>query len=817
MLQAKARWNVGKLEEEQAQTIAQSLQLSPLLSRLLAVRGITDIEHAAEYLHGGTDRTHDPFLLDGMDRAVERIRRAIRDGEKIRVYGDYDADGVSSTSLMVHLLNQLDCSFDTYIPHRVHEGYGLNKAALDAAKAQGIGLIVTVDTGISAIEQVAYAASLGIDIIVTDHHEPPEQLPAAYALVNPKKPDCPYPYKHLAGVGVAFKLAQALLGRLPEELLEYVAIGTIADLMPLTGENRIMVKQGLERMRATSCAGIRALLGVAGVAVKEVNSTHIGFSLAPRINASGRLLSADAAVQLLTTANEQEAEQLANELDQLNKERQRIVDDMTKQAVAMVEELIAAAGELPKAIVLAQEGWNVGVIGIVASKMVDRYYRPTIILGIDKETGMAKGSARSIAGFDMYRALTHCDDLMDHFGGHQMAAGMTLEAGNLPELGERLCKLAAEWLTAEDYMPLLHADLVCAFEDINLENIRQLEQLGPFGAGNPSPRLLFTGLALNEMRTIGKEHQHLKLSLQSGARESAAAVEAVGFGKGSLSEWISPASATLDVLGELSVNEWNGVRRPQIMIQDLRVPTVQLFDWRGAAKPERKVAELLEKLKRKPAQAASGNWPAAVVSFGSSLPEALKPFSADTALWTVDISARFHPQNELARKFSISEARDIVLFSIPDTMEQIEALGSQAGAVERYYAVYGDTDSDRQAGVMPGRDMFKTVYGAAVWLEKNETPRTGYCQAIAKRAGLSPALVRFMMEVFAELGLAEPTADGYRLVPSATKKDLSASLLYRARMKRPDVEQAMLYSSAKELLDKLMEYQPRETLLEEIV
>jgi single-stranded-DNA-specific exonuclease len=350
MLQGKARWTVGQSEEggDKAQTLEKELNVSPFLSRLLAARGITESEQAAAFLHGGTDCIHDPFLLDGMDLAVGRIRRAIESGEKIRIYGDYDADGVSSTSLMVSLFKQLGCDFDYYIPHRVQEGYGLHNGAIDIAKEQGVSLMVTVDTGISAVEQIAYAASLGIDVVVTDHHEPPEHLPGAYALVNPKKSDCPYPFKQLAGVGVAVKLAQALLGRWPEELLEYVAIGTIADLMHLSDENRMMVKQGIERIRNTANPGLRALLEVSGVAVKDVNSTHIGFALAPRINASGRLLSADAAVRLLTTDSEQEAMQLADNLDALNKERQRIVDDMTKEAAAMVERLRDASGQLPR-------------------------------------------------------------------------------------------------------------------------------------------------------------------------------------------------------------------------------------------------------------------------------------------------------------------------------------------------------------------------------------------------------------------------------------------------------------------------------------
>lgn len=810
MLPTKSRWSIGSADPKAADALSQALNVSPLIARLLAVRGLTDIAHATRFLHGGTDQMHDPFLLDGMADAVKRIRLAMDAGEKIRVYGDYDADGVSSTTLMVHLLRQMNCSFDYYIPHRVHEGYGLNIPALDAAKEQGVNLIVTVDTGISAVEQIAYAHSIGLDVVVTDHHEPPDVLPQAYAIINPKKPGCPYPYKQLAGVGVALKLAQALLGRWPEELLEFAAIGTVADLMPLTEENRIIVKQGLERMRQTTNFGIKALFEVAGIPLKDVNSTHIGFALAPRINASGRLLSADTSVRLLTTTSEQEAEILAFELDQLNKERQRIVNEIAKQAIEMVEEQRGGNGELPKAIVLAQEDWNVGVIGIVASRIVDKYYLPTIILGIDKETGMAKGSARSIAGFDMYRALTHCQDLMEHYGGHQMAAGMTLTREHLPELARRMSRLAMEWLAPDDFIPVMQADMLCEVNEVDLESISQLELLGPFGMGNPSPRFVFKELALRDMRTIGKEQQHLKLSLQCAKSETAAAVDAVGFGQGRLAEWIS-SSASIDVLGELSVNEWNGVRRPQIMIQDLGVHRVQLFDWRGTPSPERKLSELCARLERHPQ--GRGRLPAVVV-FGKESPHILTQSRDAFSLWCADLHGRFRPCNEAARNNALSDAYDVMLYSLPDRMEQLDALAAEAASVQRYYAAFGGTEADKQSGILPSRDMFKSVYGAVMALQQ----KPAGAEWIAKRSGVQLPLTRFILDVFTELSLMEPLGDGYRIITSTEKKDLTASLLYQSRMKRPDVEQELMYSSARELLSRLFaKHKHSQTMLEGIV
>ncbi|WP_079910063.1 single-stranded-DNA-specific exonuclease RecJ [Paenibacillus sp. 32352] len=814
MLQARARWNISETDERQAEALAKELGISPLVARLLVGRGMTDKEHAAAFLNGGTDHIHDPFLLDGMESAVLRIRQALERGEYIRVYGDYDADGVSSTTLMVHLLRQLHASFDYYIPHRVLEGYGLNKAAIESAHQQGVKLIITVDTGISAVEEIAYAAELGVDVIVTDHHEPPELLPEAYAIINPKKPGCPYPFKHLAGVGVALKLAQALLGRWPEELLEYAAIGTVADLMQLLGENRVIVKQGIKRMRSSTNWGIRALLDVAGIQMKDVNSTHIGFALAPRINASGRLNNADDAVKLLITEDQQEAETLAYELDALNKERQRIVDEMTKHAMSMVEE--QKADGLKKVIVLAHEQWNVGVIGIVASKLMDKFYRPTIILGIDKETGMAKGSARSIAGFDLYQALTHCHDLMEHFGGHQAAAGMTLSKDHLPELERRLNVLVEEWLGPEDFIPLIHADIEGSLDDVGVETIQQLEQLGPFGMGNPMPKFVFTNVGCQEMRTIGKDQQHIKMTLMKGTEEASAALDAVGFNKASVLPWISP-TASMDVLGELSINEWNGVRKPQLMIQDVRIPYIQLFDWRGVARLESKLMDLTDRLAELNSAQEDRKLPS-VLTFATEDKQLRMKYSKLYPIWGVDMSGSepFVPYNELARQQKKSGITDMILYDLPDSLRTFERAISSAEHVERWYAVF--SGSLQQQGTLPGRDMFKTVY-AAVQKQGEPIQKANYfVEALTRRSGYSKEVILFILDVFIELGFIRRSAEGYVPVPNPAKKDLTTSKLYQQRQQSLDVEQALLYSTAQQLVEWLHQlHNQTKPSLEEII
>ncbi|WP_091186043.1 single-stranded-DNA-specific exonuclease RecJ [Paenibacillus catalpae] len=596
MIQAKTRWNLApwsKEDEQQARQLSELLGVPHLVAKLLVQRGYKEKESAENFLRGGEDRLHDPYLLKGMKEAVARIQQAAVNGEFIRIYGDYDADGVSSTSLLIHVFRELGYTFDYYIPHRALEGYGLNKGAIDLAAADGVRLIVTVDTGISAYEQVEYAKQLGIDIVVTDHHEPPDQLPDAVAVVNPKQGDCPYPFKGLAGVGVAFKLAHALMERPPMEWADIVCLGTIADIMPLTDENRVLVRAGLARLQNTGNTGFRALSEACGIELDQVTSTTVAFGMAPRINAAGRLDHAKRAVELLTTGDYDEAIRAASSLDVLNKERQRIVDGIVKEAEQQWqgkrEAAKAAAIPEPPVIVLAGEGWNVGVIGIVASKILERYYKPVIILGIDADSGMCKGSARSIEGYDLHAALTECDHLLDHYGGHQAAAGMSLHRDHLQAFEEKLGELALEWLTEQDWIPKTAIDLVCSVEDASVHTIGQLAQLEPFGAGNPSPRLLLHSAELSDYRTMGKDSRHLKLSLRSGRT----ALDAVGFGMGELSQRLQ-SGLPVDLVGELSINEWNGQRKAQLHIHDL------YFGGAGARFPEREhFGQVYQLLKRK--------------------------------------------------------------------------------------------------------------------------------------------------------------------------------------------------------------------------
>lgn len=787
MLHSKTRWQSPAADPDKVRELARSLSVSPLLSSLLVTRGLTAPDEALLFMDGGADDSHDPFLLKGMAEAVPRIRKALQEEEHILVYGDYDADGVSSTSLMIYLLRHLGASFDIYIPHRSNEGYGLHNHALDWAVQQGVSLVITVDTGISAVHQIAYAADLGIDVIVTDHHEPPELLPEAFALINPKLPDCPYPFKGLAGVGVAYKLAEALLdGKVPEEWSEIAAIGTVADLMPLLGENRSLVRKGLASMRKSPFPGVRALLEVSGITMNTVSAVNIAFGVAPRINASGRLDHAGRAVALLTTADSDEAGHLASELDLLNKERQMVVERIVGEATDKLIRQIGD-GQPPDIIVLADQGWNVGVVGIVASKLLERYYRPVIILDIHPETGMCKGSARSIPGLDIYEALTSCAGLMDHYGGHPAAAGMSLHRDNLDAFAAALNEYAAEVLTPEHLIPVTAADGDIAIADLTLQAALEMDRLAPFGMSNPLPKFIVRGAAVKETRKMGQEGKHLKLVLQQGRHT----IEAVAFGKGELADLL-PGGTMIDVLAELSVNEWNGSRKPQLMLQDLAVPEAQLFDLRGTADAVRQALRLKEVL-----QPYSGSAPfTAAAVFQNSR---LSPLSdlKGMSLWVYDeeggINALHHGQAEPDGKVSL-----LCLLDMPETPEQLDALLAAFPQAENIALLHARRDG-RDRLQVPTRDHFKVLYKLLASIAASAVPEHEVLLRLSRQSSLSVRMLGRMLDVFEELDFIERTGGMISFVSQPAAKNLSASRHFVRLGQTAEMEQYFMESSPREL------------------
>lgn len=548
---------------------ARRIGRSPLLAALLYQRQLRDPQSVAAFVQAEyRSGLHDPLLMKGMPEASERIARAIAAGEPMAVYGDFDTDGVTAVTLLVQAITAMGGTIRPYIPHRTREGYGLNNLAVGQLAADGVRLLITVDCGISNVDEVAQATALGLDVIVTDHHHPPEVLPAAFAVVNPKQPGCEYPYKQLVGVGIAFKLVQALvkrgmrLGELRgRDLLDVVALGTVADMGPLDGENRVLVKAGLEALNATQRPGLRALVEVAGLRIGKVTSSDIGFMLGPRINAAGRLDGAERAYQLLLADSYAQAKALADELNQTNRARQ----ELTKQVQAAAKAQAEAEGLTARRVVLiAGESFEAGVVGLVAGKLAEEWGRPVLL--IERGADVSRGSARSVPGFNMIAALTRCADLFERFGGHSAAAGFTIPSAQIPALDDRLQAIAAEQLSDEMLQPSLRVDAAVDLNDLGWELLADLAQLEPFGQANPQPSLMSEGVRVVDARTRGADGQHLRLVLR---KDGGPTYEAIAFRLGHLAEALR-RHPHVDILYTLEVNEWNGERRLQLNVKDFR-------------------------------------------------------------------------------------------------------------------------------------------------------------------------------------------------------------------------------------------------------
>jgi single-stranded-DNA-specific exonuclease len=766
MLKPKSRWIVKKSDQTIIDSLAKDLNINHLTASLLVNRGLDTVEDARYFLFGQKSEFHDPFLLKDMDKAVERINKAIETQEPILVFGDYDADGVSSTTVLMKALAELGANADFYIPNRFTEGYGPNEKAFRSAADSGVGLIITVDTGISALHEATVAKDLGVDLIITDHHEPGPLLPDAFAIIHPKLDDSVYPFKDLAGVGVAFKVAHALLGRVPEHLLEFAAIGTIADLVPLLGENRLIALRGIEKLKSSQTPGLNALLKLAKTDRAAIDEETIGFMIGPRVNAAGRLGSADPAVQLMMTHDPEEAMMLAEEIDSINKERQNIVSQIAEEAVAEVEMYYPI--EENSVLVVGKEGWNAGVIGIVASKLVEKYYRPTIVLSFDKEKGLAKGSARSIAGFDLFKNLSTCRDILPHFGGHPMAAGMTLNLNDVDALRSRLNALAIEQLKEEDLIPVSHIDARIDVKEITIETINELGMLSPYGVSNPKPKVLIDGASISTLRKIGADQSHLKLALE----EEGTVIDGIGFGFGHLHDHISPSSK-LSVIGELSINEWNNIKKPQIFLRDVAVKSWQLFDFRG-----------LKRLEKLPDMIPGSNikW----ILFNSDLKNKFSPIIGDS----LDLVST----EEKATQIELGQSY-VVLMDLPPSKDILEKLfaGKNPG---RVYAHFYKENSDFFT-TMPTREHFKWFY--AFLAKKGPFDLKRYGGELAKHRGWTKETVEFMSQVFFELDFVKINNGFISLEKDVPKRDLTESKTYQHKVQAFTLENELLYSSYEQL------------------
>ncbi len=559
------RWNIHETDETAVRRL-MDLGYPYLVSAVLAPRGICTAEQAEEMLLQNEHLTLDPMGMKDMDRAVERIHLALERHEKVAVFGDYDVDGITSTCLMTDVLCRRGADCMKYIPHRIDDGYGLSSGALQRLKDAGVSLVVTVDCGITGVEEAAFAKKIGMDLVITDHHECKDALPDAIAVVNPHRSDCPYPFKNLAGVGVALKLAMALNG--PEHYEEtfrhyctLAAIGTVADVMSMTGENRTIVHCGLAALPQADCVGLQALLRESGLDGKLVSSTNIGFVLAPRINAAGRMGQADTAAELFLTKDPAKAELLARELCELNRERQSVEQQIFSEAQVRIETMDVSERN---ALVLESDTWHQGVVGIVASRLSEKYSCPSFMIHLNGDVG--KGSCRSYGGFNLFAALEECQDLLLGFGGHELAAGFTIEREKIPAFRKKMNCCARAFLGAECPVSCIDVDALLTHPNLlNLAEAEQLSMLEPYGADNPRPLFCIQGLTVDALQNVG-QNKHLKLHFSKGATQLdgiffSANTESCGVGLGD----------RVDAAFYLNVNEFRSNRTVQMQLTDIRL------------------------------------------------------------------------------------------------------------------------------------------------------------------------------------------------------------------------------------------------------
>ncbi|MBL7071352.1 MAG: single-stranded-DNA-specific exonuclease RecJ [Candidatus Omnitrophica bacterium] len=558
-------WKIIEPDIELQQVLAKECGISPITAQLLINRGISTPEAAHHFIEADPASLHDPFLLKDMDKAVRRVKEAISKKQKIMIYGDYDVDGISAAALLKNTLDDIGGDAVVYIPHRVDEGYGLNMEAAGAAYKRKVSLIITVDCGISGKKEVEYLSSVGIVTVITDHHKISEEsFPSrAYAVINPLQKDCGYPFKYLSGVAVAYKFAQALTADSGYDVTQYldlVALGTIQDMVPQLGENRVLTKQGLVKLNGTDRPGIRALIERSGLEGRTISYREVGFMLGPRINAAGRVSSAEIALNLLTTDNKEEADELASVLDRENRNRQKIGSSILNEALEMVENEINFKDD--KVIVLDSDDWHPGVIGIVASRIAERFNRPTVMISFNENEG--KGSGRSVNNFHLFEALTECRDVLKDFGGHAAACGLAIMRENLELFKTRLNKVASGLLAPENLTPTISIDAEVPLHRVNRQLINEIESLSPYGPGNPRPLLSSKALRLKgRPRSLRRDGVKLWLT------DDMITHEAIGFRLSYMLDDILE-SATVDVVYTPSMNMWKGVESVQLELVDVK-------------------------------------------------------------------------------------------------------------------------------------------------------------------------------------------------------------------------------------------------------
>jgi len=664
---------------------------------------------------------------------------------------------------MLNVLLDLGADVSFKIPNRFIHGYGPHEALFREAHDEGVQLIITVDNGISGIEPIRVAKELGMDVIVTDHHEPGDELPSADIILHPRIPEGHYPFGELAGVGVAFKLAHALYGELPTHLIEFVAVGTVADLVPLVDENRYLVKRGIEEMRRSLSPWIQAMCEVASAEQTKINEETIGFYFGPRLNAVGRLGEAAPGVELLMAEDNAKAIALAKQLNACNSERKDIVKSITDEAIALIESDKKIGESL--VLVVAGEGWNAGVVGIVASRLVELYYRPTIVLALDYEKGTAKGSARSIEGFHLYNELAKNRDILPHFGGHPMAAGMTLSIDHVDELRSRLDTQARACLSEEHLTPVLNIDIPLKMDEISADAIEEISTLGPFGTDFPKPVYVLEDVEIASMRKIGAAENHIKMELTDGYEK----LDSVGFNKGHLHDELT-FGIKVSFTGDLQINEWQGRKKAQFMIEDVQTTEWQLFDIRGIRQTSRWLNTV----------------PKEEATFIAFRPETITYYQSLIGVPILAVDSTLS---------NVNPSQYIVLLDLPQNVRMLENV-LQKTTPSRVYAHFYMPDSQYFNG-LPTREQFSWYY--KFLKNRPAFPLNMHLDDLAKHTGWPLDALKFMTQVFFELDFVKMESGLTTVNVNAPKQALTEAPSYKQRSEQIEMEQKLVYAPYIEL------------------
>lgn len=558
-------WLLKDFDKDRVIEMSKKFKISPLTAIILYNRGISEDEDVYNFLNCDVARMHDPYLMKDMDKAIERIRQARENAETVTIYGDYDVDGITSIAILYKHLTELGMQINYYIPDRIQEGYGVNTSALDIIKERGSSLIITVDTGITAVEETEYAKSIGLDVIITDHHECKDVIPNAYAAIDPKQKDCPYPFKNLAGVGVAFKLIQALDTKVPlpelmEKYADLMCLGTVADISPLVDENRLIVIEGLRRFNETKNVGLRALIDVC-TNKKTITTSTIGYIIAPRINASGRLGCASRSVELFLTDDPKQAAELADNLCKENTIRQQTEQRMFAEALEYIQEHPEMKED--KILVIPHRNWHHGIVGIVSSKITEKFYKPSILFAVENDE--AKGSGRSIDNFNLFGALESCSDLLDKFGGHELAAGLSMKADKIDEFRRRINQCSEDKIAEVQMTPTISIDAAIKVPYVNIETINDINRLQPFGVDNPTPIFAARGLKIHRI-SVMSEGKHLRMTLFRDGKY----LDSVGFGMGEYINRLKQGDF-IDVAFGMDINDYKGFQNAQLILKDIKL------------------------------------------------------------------------------------------------------------------------------------------------------------------------------------------------------------------------------------------------------